>query len=273
MPALHPSAAGPPRPRYARNSAGQVIPRRRPEHRSAVPKPRRIEGTPRYRPLTNRHRRRIESVAEHISKALRCKGQHLGPLTHTGLRVLKKLLWHFTNGLTGRCFPSLQTLAAATGCNKDTAEAAVKVAAAMGVLTIHPRWAIWGAANGGEVRIPTSNGYTFASDAALDALLADLEGVAARLRQRGRGSKSPVTQEEELDKNHKGLRGPAREAEVVLAWDEGPESEAKAVPQPTNWLEHARNLAALIDRRKAMTARQMAEAEKRAFGGRKPPDH
>ena len=76
-----------------------------------------------------------------------------------------------------------KALAKAARTSERTAERAVQRLEALGVLRVHARHAVWVAPDGTEVRVRTSNGYTFPGATGLDDLLGDLPGVAARVRR------------------------------------------------------------------------------------------
>ena len=156
----------------------------------AAPAYRRVTGTPTWRAISRRHRVRLLETAEWISGRLRQKGEHGGPATHATVRVFRALLFRFASAATGVCLPGYKALAKAARTSERTAERAVQRLEALGVLRVHPRHAVWVAPDGTEVRVRTSNGYTFPGAAGLDDLLGDLPGVAARvrrLRERVRG--------------------------------------------------------------------------------------
>src|SRR5215212_10107019 len=149
----------------------------------AAPTYRRVTGTPTWRAISRRHRVRLVETLEWISDRLRQKGEHGGPATHATIRVFRALLFRFANTATGVCLPGYKALAQAARTCERTAERAVKRLEALGVLWIHPRHSVWIAPDGTEVRVRTSNGYTFPSATGLDDLLGDLPGVAARVRR------------------------------------------------------------------------------------------
>jgi hypothetical protein len=156
----------------------------------AAPAYRRVTGTPTWRAISRRHRVRLLETLEWISGRLRQKGEHGGPATHATVRVFRALLFRFASAATGVCLPGYKALAKAARTSERTAERAVQRLEALGVLRVHPRHAVWVAPDGTEVRVRTSNGYTFPGATGLDDLLGDLPGVAARvrrLRERMRG--------------------------------------------------------------------------------------
>src|SRR5215212_4461388 len=149
----------------------------------AAPAYRHVTGNPIWRAISRRHRVRLLETAEWISGRLRQKGEHGGPATHATIRVFRALLFRFASTASGVCLPGYKALAKAARTSERTAERAVKRLEALGVLRVHPRHAVWVASDGTEVRVRTSNGYTFPSATGLDDLLGDLPGVAARVRQ------------------------------------------------------------------------------------------
>src|SRR4051794_15279789 len=149
----------------------------------AVPTYRRVTGTPTWRAISRRHRVRLVETLEWVSDRLRQKGEHGGPATHTTIRVFRALLFRFANAATGVCLPSYKSIAKAACTSERTAERAVQRLEAIGVLRVHARHAVWTALDGTEVRVRTSNGYTFPSATSLDDLLGDLPGIAVRVRQ------------------------------------------------------------------------------------------
>jgi DNA-binding MarR family transcriptional regulator len=49
---------------------------------------------------------KLISQAELVERKTKAKGKQAGVLGQSGLRVLRSLLFDFTNAATGRCFPS-----------------------------------------------------------------------------------------------------------------------------------------------------------------------
>ena len=193
----------------------------------AAPTYRRVTGTPTWRAISRRHRVRLVETLEWISDRLRQKGEHGGPATHATIRVFRALLFRFANTATGVCLPSYKALAQAARTCERTAERAVKRLEALGVLWIHPRHSVWIAPDGTEVRVRTSNGYTFPSATGLDDLLGNLPGIAAqvrRLRERlgGWRQRGEVTTPGEETRGISTVSSPRRGAErqvaVVLNW-------------------------------------------------------
>ncbi len=193
----------------------------------AAPAYRRVTGTPTWRAISRRHRVRLVETLEWISDRLRQKGEHGGPATHATIRVFRALLFRFANTATGVCLPGYKALAEAARTCERTAERAVKRLEALGVLRVHARHAVWIAPDGTEVRVRTSNGYTFPSATGLDDLLGNLPGIAAqvrRLRERlgGWRQRGEVTTPGEESKGVPTVSSPRRGAErqvaVVLNW-------------------------------------------------------
>jgi hypothetical protein len=120
-----------------------------------------------------------------------------------------------------------KALAEAARTCERTAERAVKRLEALGVLWVHARHSVWIAPDGTEVRVRTSNGYTFPSATGLDDLLGNLPGITAqvqRLRERLGGWRQRVevtTPREEtkgIPKVSSPRRGAERQVAVVLNW-------------------------------------------------------
>jgi hypothetical protein len=193
----------------------------------AAPAYRRVTGTPTWRAISRRHRVRLVETLEWISDRLRQKGEHGGPATHATIRVYRALLFRFANTATGVCLPGYKALAQAAQTCERTAERAVKRLEALGVLWVHARHAVWIAPDGTEVRVRTSNGYTFPSATGLDDLLGNLPGIAVQLRrlrerQGGWRQRVEVTTPGEETKGIPTVSSPRRGAErqvaVVLNW-------------------------------------------------------
>src|SRR5215210_2584722 len=177
----------------------------------AAPAYRRVTGTPTWRAISR----------------LRQKGEHGGPATHATVRVYRALLFRFANTATGVCLPGYKALAEAARTCERTAERAVQRLEALGVLWIHPRHAVWITPDGTEVRVRTSNGYTFPTATGLDDLLGNLPGIAAqvrRLRERLGGWRqrvevtTPGEESKELPTVSSPRRGAERQVAVVLNW-------------------------------------------------------
>ena len=104
-------------------------------------------------PCINRNERaRLLFHVEALDRRTRLKRQHGGVLKRTGLAVLRALLFHFANVVTGRCDPSYETLARAAGVARSTVAVALRRLEAAGLLERIRRQA-------GPVR--SSNAYVF----------------------------------------------------------------------------------------------------------------
>jgi hypothetical protein len=110
--------------------------------------------------LDRNTRARLIYFAECLDRRTHEPGRHGGALKRTGLAVLKALLFGFHNLATGRCDPSLESLARMAGCARSTCAAALKRLEAAGLVRRIGRWRAV-AANGGLVVVRTSNAYTF----------------------------------------------------------------------------------------------------------------
>ena len=105
-------------------------------------------------------RARLIYFAEALDRRTHEPGWHGGCLRRTGLAVLKALLFGFHNLATGRCDPSLESLARMAGCARSTATEALKRLEAAGLVQRIARWRAV-AANGGLVVLQLSNTYLF----------------------------------------------------------------------------------------------------------------
>lgn len=107
---------------------------------NALPKhlrPRRekVFGLARNFPHDRNARIRIETYVMAWNAKQKQEGQHQGPITAAYQRVLKALLWHFTNYQTGLCFPSYETIAAKAKCCRDTVYEAILALEQTGVFS------------------------------------------------------------------------------------------------------------------------------------------
>ncbi len=105
-------------------------------------------------------RARLIYFAEALDRRTHEPGRHGGDLKRTGLAVLKALLFIFANAVTGRCDPSLETLARMAGCARSTVAEALNRLEAAGLVRRVARWRAV-AANGGLVVVRASNAYSF----------------------------------------------------------------------------------------------------------------
>ncbi len=110
--------------------------------------------------LDRNARARIMFLAEALDRRTREPGRHGGVLKRTGLAVLKALLYGFHNAATGRCDPSLDTLARMAGVARSTVAEALNRLEAAGLVRRVARWRAV-AANGGLVVLQLSNAYLF----------------------------------------------------------------------------------------------------------------
>ena len=79
-------------------------------------------------------RARLMVHAEALDRRTHQPGQHGGCLKRTALAVLRALLFHFANVITGRCDPSFDTLARAAGVARSTVAVALGRLEAAGLL-------------------------------------------------------------------------------------------------------------------------------------------
>jgi DNA-binding MarR family transcriptional regulator len=104
--------------------------------------------------VLNRHARRREKVfgdgnPRPMSRNLKCRlmalarvlmrpnapRRHYGAVSAKAYAVLSALLWQFHNAVSGRCFPSYDTIAEKVGCARSTVALAIKALEAAGLLT------------------------------------------------------------------------------------------------------------------------------------------
>lgn len=115
---------------------------------------------PYLRPIDRNDRARILYVAEALDRETRQKGEHGGLLKRTGLMVLKVLLCRFANLQTGRCDPSADAIAKASGVSRSVVFEVLKRLEAAGIirryqrLTTYRKAGIWHTEQ-------TSNAYAF----------------------------------------------------------------------------------------------------------------
>ena len=87
------------------------------------------------RPRLDRNARaRLLFRAEALDRRTHQPGQHGGCLKHSGLRVLRALLFHFANAVTGRCDPGYDALARAAGVARSTVAVALARLEAAGLI-------------------------------------------------------------------------------------------------------------------------------------------
>ncbi|WP_395459821.1 helix-turn-helix domain-containing protein (plasmid) [Azospirillum melinis] len=75
---------------------------------------------PYLRPLDRNDRARILFLAEAMDRRTREPGQHGGLIKRTGLAVLRALLCRYANLQSGRCDPSADAIALASGVSRST---------------------------------------------------------------------------------------------------------------------------------------------------------
>jgi hypothetical protein len=102
--------------------------------------------------LDKNERARIMFRAEALDRRTHHPGRHSGVLRRTGLAVLKALLFGFHNVATGRCDPSLDSLARLAGCARSTCVEALHRLEAAGLIRRVGRWRA--VAGGGRERRP-----------------------------------------------------------------------------------------------------------------------
>jgi DNA-binding MarR family transcriptional regulator len=111
-----------------------------------------------FRPLNREQRARLIFLAERMDANTREPRKHGGCLKRTGLHVLRILLFHFHNVASGRCDPSLDTIAKAAGMARSTVVAALNRLEAAGILE-RIRRARWIRENGRKRCVQWSNAY------------------------------------------------------------------------------------------------------------------
>jgi DNA-binding MarR family transcriptional regulator len=84
--------------------------------------------------IDRNERARLLFRAEALDRRTHQPGQHGGCLKHSGLRVLRALLFHFTNAVTGRCDPGYDALARAAGVARSTVAVALGRLEAAGLI-------------------------------------------------------------------------------------------------------------------------------------------
>jgi DNA-binding MarR family transcriptional regulator len=111
-----------------------------------------------FRPLNREQRARLIFLAERLDANTREARKHGGCLKRTGLQVLRVLLFHFHNVASGRCDPSLETIAKAAGMARSTVVKALTRLEAAGILE-RIRRARWIRQNGRKRCVQWSNAY------------------------------------------------------------------------------------------------------------------
>jgi DNA-binding MarR family transcriptional regulator len=111
-----------------------------------------------FRPLNREQRARLIFLAERMDANTREPRKHGGCLKRTGLQVLRILLFHFHNVASGRCDPSLDTIAKAAGMARSTVVAALNRLEAAGIIE-RIRRAQWIRENGRKRCVQWSNAY------------------------------------------------------------------------------------------------------------------
>jgi DNA-binding transcriptional regulator YhcF (GntR family) len=99
---------------------------------------------------------KIISQAELVERKTKAKGKQAGVLGQSGLRVLRSLLFDFTNAATGRCFPSYQAIRMKTGLATSTIGKALRRLEAAGFIVTTRRMA-----RVGRRWIRRTNSYAF----------------------------------------------------------------------------------------------------------------
>ena len=87
-----------------------------------------------FRRVDRNDRIRIMMAAEGLDRRTKAKGQHGGLLGHSGLAVLRCLLFDFLNLGNGRLDPTYEAIAERTGYARDTVLEAVKRLVAAGII-------------------------------------------------------------------------------------------------------------------------------------------
>lgn len=92
-----------------------------------------------FRPLDRNDRFRVWTAAQGLERRTHTPGKHGGMLGHSGLAVLRCLLFDFLNIGSGRLDPSYEEIADRTGYARDTVIEAVKRLSLAGILEITRR--------------------------------------------------------------------------------------------------------------------------------------
>jgi Helix-turn-helix domain len=135
--------------------------------RAACGRREKMFGVGRPRALDRNAKVRIMHLARCLSRRTE-KGRAYGVVTAKALAVLEALLWVFHNKVSGWCFPSYETIAAAAGCARSTVAEAIRALEDAGVLSwVHRLKRVRVACQGlfgDETRVVpqrTSNAYHF----------------------------------------------------------------------------------------------------------------
>jgi DNA-binding Lrp family transcriptional regulator len=99
----------------------------------------RFPGADDFRPIDRNDRWRVWVAAEALEKRTKQARKHGGVLGHTGLIVLRCLLFEFLNIGSGRLDPSYEAIAEKTNLARDTVIEAVKRLSTAGILEISRR--------------------------------------------------------------------------------------------------------------------------------------
>jgi hypothetical protein len=99
----------------------------------------RFAGAGDFRPLDRNDRWRVWVAAEGLEKRTKQARKHGGVLGHTGLIVLRCLLFEFLNIGSGRLDPSYEMIAERTNLARDTVIEAVKRLSLAGILEVTRR--------------------------------------------------------------------------------------------------------------------------------------
>jgi Helix-turn-helix domain len=113
---------------------GEAMPRTPALPNHLRPRREKMFGDGRPRPLDRNGKVRVMTFARALMRRTE-PGKHYGVITAKALAVLEALLWGFHNALSGRCFPSYETIAARAGCARSTVAEAIKALEDAGVLT------------------------------------------------------------------------------------------------------------------------------------------
>jgi hypothetical protein len=123
-------------------------------------------GEPERRKLDRNLVARILFLAEALDRRTRGKGHHGGLLKAKGLDVLRALLKRFYCHRTGECFPSMEAIAAAAGCCRETVRRKLRALEAAGIVQTIRRKIVVSVGNRArreryDFAVQTSNSYVF----------------------------------------------------------------------------------------------------------------